>query len=62
MPITPTNLNKHTITPTGTSKIFVVWSDSSITWGDTLGLWGSGYKMLSTSNKHVITPVNKTKN
>lgn len=63
MPITPVNLSKHLIIPsnTGATKTLVMWADTVITWADPLGLWGSGYKALSTRAKNIITPTNRAK-
>ena len=62
MPITPVNRAKNTVTLNSVSKVLVLWADTLVTWGDVGGLWGSGYKALSTRAKNVITPVNKIKN
>lgn len=63
MPITPTNLIKHTITPNNTNKGgYALWGDDTITWGDSSRSWGSPFSTFVNLIKNIITPSNKTKN
>jgi hypothetical protein len=62
MPITPTNLAKHTITPVRTSKTgYAMWGDAVVTWGDSGYSWGAPSATLTNLSKHTITPTNQTK-
>lgn len=62
MPITPTNAQKHTITPaSGRKGGYAFWGDPIVTWGDASYGWGSPYAALTNQAKHTITPTNKPK-
>ena len=42
--ITPTNISKNPITPTGVAKsLSYYWGDPNATWGDAIATWGSNY-------------------
>jgi hypothetical protein len=63
MPITPTNLSKHTVTPSSTRKGgYAFWDDSEVTWDSAIYLWDSPIATFTTNlSKHTVTPTNQTK-
>lgn len=58
MPITPTNISKTSINPTGTSRgVSYLWGDTVKTWGDAVATWGYSY---SVTNIDKNTPASTT--
>lgn len=63
MPITPTNIPKHAITPSANTKGgYVLWGDPVFTWGSTIAQWGAPVNTFANVAKHAITPTNQSKN
>jgi hypothetical protein len=63
MPITPTNLTKHTITPGRVDKSgYATWADSVVAWDSSSLFWDSPLNAFAMNlSKHTITPTNQVK-
>lgn len=62
MPITPTNLTKHTIIPSSSKKSgYVTWDDNVTTWDSSTLFWDSPLSSMTNLTKHSITPTNLVK-
>lgn len=58
MSITPTNISKNTISPTGTSRgISYLWGDTVRTWGDSTATWGYAYSVANITKSPVGSTV-----
>ena len=61
MPISPTNLTKHPITPINTNKYGVaLWDDTVVAWDALLFYWDASEKVVNTQ-KHSAIISNQSK-